>query len=243
MLLHRSLPATAGRLKPCALGLLLLAIAPALQAGERLTPPPSPYRLAINSESAGSLDNSPYLLDQRYREFSAPAAQLPEKPFARQIDVAAREAGVDPALVHAVISIESAYRATAISPKGAVGLMQVLPETALRYGVSDPAKVTDNLRAGARHLRSLLDRYDERLDLVLAAYNAGEGAVKRYHNTIPPYAETRHYVPAVIAKYEAGGKRPTHKKPVKAATHEYLAGTRLDSVDANSQITSLTRLR
>ena len=232
MTLRPAILARTGRFSPQALTLLLLAFAPALQAGERVAPA-SPYRLAVNVASGPGQAAAPYLLDQRYRlesAVSASAARLAEKPYAREIGDAARAAGVDPALVHAVVSVESAYQSAAVSPKGAIGLMQLMPETALRYGVSDPSAVGDNLRAGTRHLRSLMDRYDDRLDLVLAAYNAGEGAVKRYHNSIPPYAETRHYVPAVIAKYEAA--RPTPSK--KLATLVYLPGTRLDA-------TALTR--
>ena len=133
-------------------------------------------------------------------------ALLAEKPYARQIDEAARAAGIDPALVHAVVFVESAYRADAISPRGAVGLMQVSPATASRYGIADPSAVGDNLRAGTRHLRRLLERYEDRLDLALAAYNAGEGAVSRYNNSIPPYAQTQHYVPTVIANYRAASR-------------------------------------
>jgi len=233
MTLRSAITAHPGRLGPTLLASLLLAMAPALQAGERATAPPaSPYRL-VSADGASSPDASPYLLDQSYRmestasTDSATTVQLAAKPYARQINEAAREAGVDPALVHAVVSVESAYRSAAVSPKGAVGLMQVMPETALRYGVSDPAGVRDNLRAGARHLSALMERYDDRLDLALAAYNAGEGAVKRYNNTIPPYAETRHYVPAVIAKYQAA--RPALKKTSKRPTLVYLSGTRLES--------------
>lgn len=216
---------------PGALSALLLAISPALQASERGTLPqssqPSPYRLSGGADSASN--GAPYLLDARYRLESAADAQLADKPYARQVDEAARAAGVDPALVHAVIAVESAYRSAAVSPKGALGLMQVMPETALRYGVSDASRVNDNLRAGTRHLSRLMALYDDRLDLVLAAYNAGEGAVQRYNNTVPPYAETRHYVPAVIAKYQAAGKRPA-KSRAKLPAHDYLSGTRLDSM-------------
>jgi soluble lytic murein transglycosylase-like protein len=127
-----------------ALSLLLLAIAPALHAGERAPQAPSPYQLAIGTADSGSAANSaaPYQLDQRYRleqqQAELVAEKLPDKPYARQIDAAARDAGLDPALVHAVVSVESAYQSSAVSPKGAVGLMQVLPETALRYGVTQP---------------------------------------------------------------------------------------------------------
>ena len=217
----------------CTLAVLLLALAPALHAGDRSTlQHASPYRLTISADSASPLNiaTAPYQFDQRYRmEQTAGTTRLSEKPFARQIDAAARDAGLDPAFVHAVISVESAYQSAAVSPKGAVGLMQVLPETALRYGVTDPASVNDNLRAGTRHLRGLMDMFDNRVDLVLAAYNAGEGAVKRYNNTIPPYAETRNYVPTVIGKYQATTRRPVLKTAMKLPKHDYLAGTRLEA--------------
>lgn len=127
-------------------------------------------------------------------------AALGSKPHAREIRAAAIASRLDPALVHALIHVESRHRKDAISPKGAVGLMQVLPATALRFGVAQPAQVRGNLRAGTRYLRMLLDRYDQRLDLALSAYNAGEGAVARYGG-IPPYAETQRYVPAVLSAY------------------------------------------
>lgn len=125
---------------------------------------------------------------------------LERKPHAREIRAAALASRLDPALVHALIHVESRHRKDAVSARGAVGLMQVLPATALRFGVDQPAQVRGNLRAGTRYLRMLLDRYDQRLDLALSAYNAGEGAVARYGG-IPPYAETQRYVPAVLSTY------------------------------------------
>ena len=105
--------------------------------------------------------------------------------------------------------------------------MQLLPETAQRYGVTNLTSVPENLRAGTRHLRSLLDLFGERLDLVLAAYNAGEGAVRKYNNSIPPYRETRDYVPAVLKRYRPPVK-PQPATPPPPAAKEYLPGTRLD---------------
>jgi soluble lytic murein transglycosylase-like protein len=116
-------------------------------------------------------------------------------PYAEIIDEAASRVGVDPRLVRAVIQVESAYRASARSRKGAMGLMQLMPETARRYAVADPYDPGSNVDAGSRHLRSLLDRFE--LSLALAAYNAGEGAVERYRG-IPPYAETQSYVRQVL---------------------------------------------
>jgi soluble lytic murein transglycosylase-like protein len=130
------------------------------------------------------------------------AATLAKQPFSNEIALAANAVALDPSLVHAVIYVESRYRHAAISPKGAVGLMQVLPDTAARYGLRDAVHLPKgNIKAGTLYLRDLMVMFDNRLDLVLAAYNAGEGAVKKYSRQIPPYPETRHYVKAVMAKY------------------------------------------
>ncbi len=117
------------------------------------------------------------------------------------VEQAAREYTLDSALLHAVIATESAYDPRAVSPKGAVGLMQLMPETARRYGVSDAFDPGENVRAGARYLRDLLARFDNDVALSLAAYNAGERAVIDRGYRIPPYKETLRYVPAVLARY------------------------------------------
>ena len=114
---------------------------------------------------------------------------------------------LDPALVKAVIAVESSFQPDAVSVKGAVGLMQIIPETGERYGLVGDAtrsivqKLRDpaiNLRVGTRHLRYLLLRFADDLELALAAYNAGENAVTRHDNTIPPFAETAEYVKLVL---------------------------------------------
>ena len=117
--------------------------------------------------------------------------------FAELIEPLALQYGVDPALVRAVVEVESNYQPTARSHKGAMGLMQLMPATARRYAVVDPYDPRANLDAGIRHLRSLLDRFDVRL--ALAAYNAGEGAVMRYGG-VPPFSETRNYVVRVLQR-------------------------------------------
>lgn len=118
-----------------------------------------------------------------------------------RIDWAAKRYGLPAPLVHAVIAAESAYDANAISRAGAVGLMQLMPETAKRYGVVNRRNPMDNIDGGTRYLRDLLVMFDYNLILALAAYNAGEGAVKQYGNQIPPYEETRRYVDRVISYY------------------------------------------
>ena len=113
----------------------------------------------------------------------------------------AKEHQLDPALLHAVITVESGYNAKARSPKGAVGLMQLMPDTAKRYDVANIWDPRDNIRGGARYLRDLLAQFNNNLALALAAYNAGEGAVTQYGNKIPPFAETLAYVPRVLQQY------------------------------------------
>lgn len=106
----------------------------------------------------------------------------------------ARTHRVSPDLVRAVIQIESGFNPRAVSPKGAMGLMQLMPATATEFGVMDPFEPRENIRAGVAYLRRLLDRYDHNVELALAAYNAGPGAVDRHGQRIPPYRETRDYV-------------------------------------------------
>ncbi|MDB5864017.1 MAG: Lytic transglycosylase, catalytic [Betaproteobacteria bacterium] len=124
------------------------------------------------------------------------------KPYGEAISRIAREQGLEPALLHAVITVESGYNARARSRQGASGLMQLIPSTAKRFGVTNVWNPVDNIRGGARYLRELLGLFNDNMQLAIAAYNAGEGAVMRSGNAIPPYGETRRYVPRVLEYYE-----------------------------------------
>ena len=121
-------------------------------------------------------------------------------PLATRVIAVAGRFGLDPALVMAVIEVESGRDPTALSPKGAVGLMQVMPETAALVGFPEPADPAANLEAGCRYLATLMESFGGDVELALAAYNAGPGAVRRW-GTIPPYRETRQFVQRVGAAY------------------------------------------
>src|SRR5689334_9787051 len=135
----------------------------------------------------------------------SPASRRPESAVKVQyvsiIEIVARTYALESALIHAVVSAESGYNSTAISKKGAAGLMQLMPETAQRYGVTDRFDPAQNLHGGARYLSDLLKMFDGNLSLALAGYNAGENSVVKYGYQIPPYAETRMYVPKVLSLY------------------------------------------
>ena len=175
------------------------------------------------------------------RPESAPAADVHGAPGHTcttgdpGVDAIVREAGVrygvDPCLVNAVMAAESAYRRYAVSPKGACGYMQLMPATAARFGVADIFDARQNIHAGTRYLRFLLDRFGGSLELALAGYNAGEGAVERYGKRIPPFAETQNYVRIIAGRYlsrHAGAVayRPGVAPPAPVAAAASAASTR-----------------
>jgi soluble lytic murein transglycosylase-like protein len=125
-------------------------------------------------------------------------------PFDQTIHIVAQRHRVDPLLLHAVIRQESGYRKSIRSHAGAIGLMQIMPATGASLGVATPDLLIpeSNVDAGARLIKKLYHKYDGNFRLVLAAYNAGEGAVKKYGNQIPPYTETQNYVKRVLAHYD-----------------------------------------
>ena len=140
-------------------------------------------------------DEVPYPEPEPADDLSALVPVLESGPFTGLIAAAAERYGVSPRLLQAVIQVESNFERRARSPKGAMGLMQLMPTTARQYAVSNPYDARLNIEAGARHLRQLLDRFD--VSLALAAYNAGEGAVRRFGG-VPPYPETREYVRRIL---------------------------------------------
>lgn len=202
--------------------------APAIAASHLRIDHAAAFRLATFAPTAPAIET---------RQEPAIPLRFAGRRFARIIDEAARNASLDPALVHAIIAVESAYNPAARSVKGAIGLMQVLPATASRYGVPDPASSPEaNLRAGTRYLGYLMGLFNNRIDLVLAAYNAGENAVLRHGQRIPPFPETLQYVPAVLARYREWQEPVPPALPTAAvpARIEYMPGTQLELSTADA---------
>lgn len=131
--------------------------------------------------------------------FASESKDIPAR-LRRLIKSAADRYGIDFRLVEAIIAVESNFNPWAVSPKGAMGLMQLMPETARRYAVNNPFDPVQNIGGGIRYLRDLVDRFPGDLRSILAAYNAGETAVERYRG-VPPYRETRQYIKKVLRRY------------------------------------------
>ena len=124
-----------------------------------------------------------------------PKPSVSAKPYAELVQSASERHGIDQVLLHAMIEVESGYRAKATSPRGAMGLMQLMPATVAQYAVHDPFDPGANIDAGAQHMRALLDRFG--VEGALAAYNAGEGSVRKFRG-IPPYPETHRYITRIL---------------------------------------------
>ncbi|RDH86231.1 MAG: lytic transglycosylase [endosymbiont of Escarpia spicata] len=149
------------------------------------------YRLLWKSAPAASA----------YGDYSVAAFKQNKSKLSPLIDATAKNMRLHPGLLHSVVRAESAYNPRAVSKVGAQGLMQLMPKTARRYGVNDSFNPRQNLEGGARYLKDLLQQFGFDLKLALAAYNAGEGAVKKFDNQIPPYPETQQYVKKVMGYY------------------------------------------
>jgi soluble lytic murein transglycosylase-like protein len=142
---------------------------------------------------------------QRSRRLAGRLVPVPDSDLEPMIARHSGNQNLDPKLVKAVIQVESGYNSRARSNKGALGLMQLMPDTASLLNVRNPFDPEENLRGGTRYLRQLLDRFAGRVELALAGYNAGPGAVEK-HKGVPPYAETRDYVRQVMALYRGPGE-------------------------------------
>jgi soluble lytic murein transglycosylase-like protein len=163
--------------------------------------PPASNKPKFSFKSASGSRATIYLpAESSFTGHNRPELSINRDGAEKLVKEAAERHKIDPALVRAVIETESNWNAGAISHKGALGLMQLVPTTAQRFGVSDAFSPQQNVDAGVRYLKSLLERYNGNLDLALAAYNAGEGAVDRAHG-VPTFRETRSYVQKVQDAY------------------------------------------
>src|SRR5262245_13924746 len=185
------------------LGALLALLCSPACAGEIFT--------FVDAQGVTHYSNLPYadrryvpLSPQRVTRAAGRASRASDKDaarFATFIERAALSNALDPHLLHAIIRVESGYNPKARSPKGAQGLMQLMPETGRRYRVRDAYDPQENIEGGARYLKDLLALFDNNLELALAGYHAGEGAVLLAGNRIPRYPETLAYVPRVLGLY------------------------------------------
>lgn len=172
----------------------MLLLLPALPAAAEL-------KMSVGADGVKVITNESS--SHRQRRLGSSRVPVPDPSLLPLIEREASHHGVDPELVQAVIQAESGYNVRALSSKGAMGLMQLMPATAVVLAVDDPYAPDENVRGGTAYLKQLLDRFG-RLELALAAYNAGPGAVERYDG-VPPYPETRQYVRRVIRFYKGEG--------------------------------------
>lgn len=179
-------------------------------------PNPAWADIYVFTDDAGTVSLSNVPVDSRYKKLMEITGGDSEKSrsgnaegnfankarFEKIISEVASIYGVDQALLHAVITVESGYSPNAVSRKGASGLMQLMPATARRYGVADSFDPVQNLHGGTQYLRDLLKLFNSDVGLALAAYNAGARAVLKHGRRIPPFRETTRYVPRVLAFYK-----------------------------------------
>lgn len=190
-------------------------------------------RIGVSSEGRKIIYNEG--VADRARRLSDRLVPIPKADIQIAIDRHAEAQSLDPKLVRAMIQVESGYNHRARSYKGAMGLMQLMPATASLYSIQDPYDPDENVRGGTRYLRYLVDRFPGRLDLAVAAYNAGPGAVERYGG-VPPYRETKDYVRRVLALYQGGTQMsfPPSTAP-KSAAQTDIPGRRKPYITRNSQ--------
>jgi soluble lytic murein transglycosylase-like protein len=195
----------------------VVAAAPATTAA-----PPGPrIRSVVKADARGRLVRTVVVSAPRNLPKPAELTQVNAADVPQIVEAMAKQYEVDPLLVHSVIETESAYNPYAVSPKGAQGLMQLMPATAKRFGVRNSFDVKENIEGGVRYLKYLGTLFPDDPKLAIAAYNAGEGAVWKYGNTIPPYRETVQYVERVGKRYGKARRVAEQKKssdPVQVAS-------------------------
>lgn len=192
-------------LRALLLGFAASVLLTALSAGAAL----AQIYVVVEPDGTRRFTNEPVKGSEVFLEtlFTSTPSASRTVPFRREIDHAALRAGIDARLVEAVIAAESAFDPNALSKKGAQGLMQLMPDTADRFGVANAWDPRENILGGTAYLKWLIGEFRGDLRHVLAAYNAGEGAVTR-HGGVPPYAETRQYVDRVLTYYRSLGGDP-----------------------------------
>jgi soluble lytic murein transglycosylase-like protein len=169
---------------------------------------------SVRPVASGAIETGPVTAKAaELRTTTGPMSLAARARFDDLIEHYAADVGVSSDLVRAVIQAESGFNPWAISRKGALGLMQLMPATARELGVTNPFHPAENIRGGVTYLAQLLKRYDQNVQLALAAYNAGPGAVERYGNAVPPYRETRDYVKKITARTGAAPAPPPPKPP------------------------------
>jgi soluble lytic murein transglycosylase-like protein len=178
-----------------ALAVLCLGLAAAPASAQIYSWRDAKGNLVLSSQRPGGTDVKTFAVPRADAiRATRPVAVSQTRLYDDLISEHARANGLQSDLVRAVVQVESAFNVRARSPKGALGLMQLMPATIQQYGVRNPFDPAENLRAGVAYLRQLLDRYRNNVELALAAYNAGPAAVDRHGQTVPPYRETQNYV-------------------------------------------------
>lgn len=181
-------------------------------------PPPPRIRSVVRTDSHGRLVRTVIVSPQRNEANQDDGDASERLGVSEIVEAAAKRHDVDPLLVHSMIQVESNYNPYAVSSKGAQGLMQLMPDTAKRFGVQNSFDVKENIEGGVRYLKYLNSLFPDDPALAIAAYNAGEGAVWKYGNKIPPYRETVQYVSRVGARYDSARKKSGPKKAQEVET-------------------------